>query len=150
MTLKEESYGIAVTVALASRWRRTSPTHDIWEPFGWLRRDMDRVFEDFWRDFGLGPAAQPGMAVSPRIDISETDTELKIEAELPGIDEKDVEVVLGHGRLDHQGREEAAKGGEEEGLPHGGTFLRIVRPFDRAAVRGGSESGWKRRSPKAC
>ena len=80
------------------------------------------------------------MALSPRIDISETDTELRIEVELPGIDEKDVEVVLGHGRLTIKG-EKAAEGGAEEGLPHGGTFLRIVRPFDRAAVRGGSRSG---------
>jgi HSP20 family protein len=85
------------------------PSHDIWEPFGSLRRDMDRVFEDFWRDFGWGPATQPGMAVSPRIDISETDTELKIEAELPGIDEKDVEVVLGHGRLTIKGEKKQQK-----------------------------------------
>jgi HSP20 family protein len=96
-----------------SRSRRAGgellPSHDIWEPFGWLRRDMDRVFEDFWRDFGWGQAAQPGMAVSPRIDISETDTELRIEVELPGINEKDVEVVLGHGRLTIKGEKKQQK-----------------------------------------
>ena len=102
-------------MALPSLWRSRRagsellPGREIWEPFGWLRRDMDRVFEDFWRDFGWGPAAQPGMAVSPRIDISETDTELRIEVELPGIDEKDVEVVLGHGRLTIKGEKKQQK-----------------------------------------
>ena len=85
------------------------PSHDIWEPFGSLRRDMEHVFEDFLRDFGWGPPAQTGMAVAPRIDISETDTELKIEAELPGINEKDVEVVLGHARLTIKGEKKQQK-----------------------------------------
>ncbi len=92
-------------MALPSLWRSRRaggellPSHDILEPFGWLRRDLDRVFEDFWRDFGGGAATLPGTTMSPRLDISETDAELKIEAELPGIDEKDVEVRLDSGDL---------------------------------------------------
>ena len=131
-------------MALPSLWRsgrergELLPSRDIWEPFGSLRRDMERLFEDFSRDFGWGPPAAAGVGMAPRIDVSETDTELKIEAELPGVDEKDVEVVLERRAADHQGREEAGEGGEEEGLPHGRALLRIVRPFDRAAVRGGS------------
>jgi HSP20 family protein len=49
------------------------------------------------------------MAVAPRIHISETDTELKIEAELPGINEKDVEVMLGHARLTIKGEKKQQK-----------------------------------------
>ena len=85
------------------------PSRDNWEPFGSLRREMERVFEDFSRDFGWGPPATAGMAAAPRIDVSETDTELKIEAELPGIDEKDVEVVLSDGRLTIKGEKKQEK-----------------------------------------
>ena len=84
------------------------PSRDIWEPFGSLRRDMERVFEDFSRDFGWPPATAE-RAMAPRVDVSETDTELKIEAELPGIDEKDVEVVLSDGRLTIKGEKKQEK-----------------------------------------
>jgi HSP20 family protein len=47
--------------------------------------------------------------MAPRVDVSETDTELKIEAELPGIDEKDVEVVLSDGRLTIKGEKKQEK-----------------------------------------
>jgi HSP20 family protein len=64
------------------------------DPFTALRREMDRVFENFGREFGWpSTEAQPGV-MAPSIDVSETETELKIEAELPGVDEKDVEVVV--------------------------------------------------------
>jgi HSP20 family protein len=102
-------------MALPSLWRsgrekgELLPSREIWEPFGSLRRDMERVFEDFSRDFGWGPPATTGIAMAPRVDVSETDTELKIEAELPGIDEKDVEVVLSDGRLTIKGEKKQEK-----------------------------------------
>lgn len=102
-------------MALPSLWRsgrqrgELLPSRDIWEPFGSLRRDMERVFEDFSRDFGWGPPATAGMAMAPRVDVSETDTEIKIEAELPGVDEKDVEVVLDDGRLTVRGEKKQEK-----------------------------------------
>jgi HSP20 family protein len=85
------------------------PSRDIWEPFGSLRRDVERLFEDFSRDLGWSPPATTGMAMAPRVDVSETDTELKIEAELPGIDQKDVEVVLSEGRLTIKGEKKQEK-----------------------------------------
>jgi HSP20 family protein len=102
-------------MALPSLWRsgrekgELLPSREIWEPFGSLRRDMERLFEDFSRDLGWGPPATVGMAMAPRVDVSETDTELKIEAELPGIDEKDVEVVLSDGRLTIKGEKKQEK-----------------------------------------
>jgi HSP20 family protein len=79
------------------------------EPFPSLRRDMERLFEAFSRDFGWGAAAQGGAVTAPRIDVSETDSEIRIEAELPGVEEKDVEVVLSHGRLTIKGDKKQEK-----------------------------------------
>jgi HSP20 family protein len=66
-------------------------------PFLALHREMNRLFEDAFRDFGgaLGPF---GTAFSgagwPSVEISETEKDVTVTAELPGLDEKDVEVLL--------------------------------------------------------
>ena len=100
---RREGNGTAVIVALASGGSELLPSREIWEPFGSLRRDMERLFEDFSRDFGFGPPAAAGVGMAPRVDVSETESEIKIEAELPGVDERDVEVVLSDGRLTIKG-----------------------------------------------
>lgn len=84
------------------------------EPFPSLRRDMDRLFDAFSRDFGWGAAAQGGAVTAPRIDVSETDSEIRIEAELPGVEEKEVEVVLSHGRLTIKGEKKQEKEEKKE------------------------------------
>jgi HSP20 family protein len=102
-------------MALPSLWgsRRErgglATSRDLWDPFASLRRDMERMFEDFSRDFGWGPPAAAGTAVAPRIDVSETDTEIKIEVEMPGVEEKDVELVLSNGRLTIKGEKKQEK-----------------------------------------
>jgi HSP20 family protein len=97
-------------MALPSLWRRERgellPSR---EPFTSLRRDIERLFEDFSRDFDWGPPALAGMRMAPRVDVSETDTEIKIEAELPGVDEKDLEIVLSDGRLTIKGEKKQEK-----------------------------------------
>jgi HSP20 family protein len=56
-----------------------------------LQREVDRVFDDFGRiDFSRAGAG----ALTPRLDVSETDKQYVIEAELPGVDIKDVDVSL--------------------------------------------------------
>jgi HSP20 family protein len=141
-------------MALPSLWgsRRErgelTTSRDIWEPFASLRRDMERVFEDFSRDFSWGlPAA--GTAVAPRIDVSETDTEIKIEAETPGVEEEDVEVVLSKGWLIIKGEKKQEK---EEKKKDYHFVERSYTSFARSIgcrsrpIRARSRSG----SPRAC
>lgn len=58
-----------------------------------LQREVDRLFDEFGR--GFGTLAVPGNgSLLPSMDISETDKEYVITAELPGLERKDVEVSL--------------------------------------------------------
>jgi HSP20 family protein len=79
------------------------------DPFTAMRREMDRVFENFGRDLGWSSAELPAAAMAPSIDVSETDKEIKIEAELPGVEEKDVEVVVTDNVLTIKGEKKAEK-----------------------------------------
>jgi len=79
------------------------------DPFSALRREMERAFENFGRDFGWSSGDMPSAATAPSIDLSETDKEIKIEAELPGVEEKDVEVVVTDNVLTIRGEKKAEK-----------------------------------------
>src|SRR5438045_894882 len=70
------------------------------DPFVALRREMDRVFDSFFRGFDLPMTGNPGWSVGtwPHAGVSETDNEVKLVAELPGMEEKDVELNLNEGR----------------------------------------------------
>ena len=71
-----------------------------------LRREMDRLFDDVFRGFeGLpGFSGLAGRNLSwPSLEVSETEKEIRISAELPGLEEKDVEVLLGEGVLTLRG-----------------------------------------------
>lgn len=66
-----------------------------------LQRRMNNMFEDFFADFGglLGErpfhvmkTADNPWFESPNFEVSETDEEFRVKAELPGLDEKDIEV----------------------------------------------------------
>jgi HSP20 family protein len=56
---------------------------------------MNRLFVDFSRGFGLMPFGQGrlfgGPGGWPNIEVSETGKEVKVSAELPGLDEKEIE-----------------------------------------------------------
>jgi HSP20 family protein len=63
-----------------------------WEPFDEMmsiRESMDRLFEDF---FSRRPRQAGPLVWQPAVEISETETEIIVKAELPGIDPKNVEV----------------------------------------------------------
>jgi HSP20 family protein len=77
--------------SLPSLWGRRAHSLDLGETFGALQHEIDRVFDDFGHfRFGRG-----GLSLgAPRIDVSESDGDYVIEAELPGVDPKEVEVSL--------------------------------------------------------
>ena len=90
-----------------------------WNPFDALRREVDQAFQNF----GLGalPLAltQPmfqgeffrdrSWNTAPAVDVIEKDKEFEITAELPGLDEKDVEVKLVNGNLTIKGEKKEEK-----------------------------------------
>jgi|SRR4029079_19290365 HSP20 family protein len=77
-------------------------------PFVSLQREIDRLFEDFTR--GLPTFAGNGAtALVPSMDVSETDKEIEITAELPGLEEKDVQINLSDNFLTIRGEKRAEK-----------------------------------------
>ena len=68
-------------------------------PFFTLHREMNRLFDDVFRGFDVTPFGSDRAMGWPHIEVSETDKDIKIAAELPGLDEKDVEVELANGTL---------------------------------------------------
>jgi HSP20 family protein len=77
-------------------------------PFLSLQREIDRLFDDFTRGFptiaDTGPAK-----LMPSIDVTETDKEIEITAELPGLEEKDVQINLSDNLLTIRGEKKAEK-----------------------------------------
>lgn len=67
-----------------------------------LQRRMNDLFEDFFDGFeGLLPEGAPAWSgdlapteVPGNFEVSETDDEVRVKAELPGMDEKDVDVSI--------------------------------------------------------
>lgn len=72
-----------------------------------LHQEMNRLFDDFWRDFGGNSFGLTSSFEFPRVEMSETDREFRVEAELPGMDEKDVEVLLNDGVLTLRGEKKS-------------------------------------------
>jgi HSP20 family protein len=98
--------------------------------FSQLHRDIDRLFEEAWHGFGV-PAVAGGNRLAPRIDLAESDKEIEVTAELPGLDEKDVEVTLADGLLTIKGEKKSER--TEEGKDvyvserSYGSFQRVVQ-----------------------
>jgi HSP20 family protein len=98
-----------------------------WSPFGLFSREVDRLFDDVGRGWTLAPfrgaEARTVGEMVPRLDVSETDQEIKVTAELPGMDEKDVVVTLEGDVLTLKGEKKAEA--EEKGK----NFHRVERTY---------------------
>jgi HSP20 family protein len=96
-----------------------------------LKSEIDRMFDDFSRDwrapFGalsrdLGRGLGLAEVQAPAVDISETADGFELSAELPGMDEKNVELKLVGGRLIIRGEKK-----DEREEKTGETYLRERR-----------------------
>ena len=113
-------------------------------PFLALRDQMDRLFDDFlsdWRPPSLGrglmdmepfsaPPWQRGL-VDVKFDVSDSDDAIEVAAELPGIDEKDIDLTLSDGVLTLRGEKKAEEEKKERDYylteRHYGSFSRSLR-----------------------
>ena len=92
-----------------------------WRPFESLRREVDRLFQDFehgaWRNpfrgslFDTEPLwrRQIGWHAAPAVDVVEKDGGYEVTAELPGMDEKNIEVNVANGCLTIKGEKQEEK-----------------------------------------
>ena len=92
----------------ADRERSPSTRSEPMSPVVNLHREMNRLFDDVFRGFENSPFA--GMRSEwPSIDVEETDMQYRVTAELPGMEERDVEVLLQDGVLTVRGEKRAEK-----------------------------------------
>ncbi len=86
-------------------------------PFRSLHREMNHLFDDIFhgRLHGAAQASPQQYApILPKIDVSETDGEMRIRAELPGVNDSDIDVSLDGDLLVIRGEKRAEKTNEEE------------------------------------
>jgi HSP20 family protein len=92
--------------------------------------DMTRAMEDLWRTFDMPMRGRGGdLEIDvPRIDVRENDREIDIDAELPGMSEKDVEVSVADGALVIRGEKSEEHDEEREGyVVHERSFGHVER-----------------------
>jgi HSP20 family protein len=113
-----------------------------WRPFDTLRREVDRLFEDFTLNpfrlplrrpaFDLEPFWQADSWVAqPAIDLVERDNAFELTAEMPGLDEKNISVDVTNGVLTVKGQKEEDKVEKKQDFHlrerRFGSFVRSVR-----------------------
>jgi len=105
-----------------------------WEPFHGIRQrgrdmfseltgmqqEMNRVFDEF---FGERQDDMAQCTWTPMVDVSETDAELKIRAELPGLTQENIEIHLQDNVLTLQGEKKQEQKEERE------NFHRVERCY---------------------
>ncbi len=119
-------------------------------PYGELRRQMDRLLDDFlhgWpaagRPFGslpldfarlaepLGASRGSSNLINVHFDVSESEDAVEITAELPGIEESDVELTLADGVMTIKGEKKAETEEKKKDYHlserHYGSFVRSFR-----------------------
>ncbi|MFI0847513.1 Hsp20/alpha crystallin family protein [Mesorhizobium sp. IMUNJ 23232] len=82
--------------------------YDDRDPFLSLHREVNRLLDDVFRGFdsrlpALGRPSSFGGGGWPNVEISDSDKEIRVTAEVPGLEEKDIEVMLEDGVLTLKG-----------------------------------------------
>lgn len=86
------------------------------DPMGWIRSEIERLFDDFGRPTsGLFNAGTRALALMPALDMVEEEKSYRLTAELPGITEKDLEVSVSDGVLHISGEKKEEKERKEKG-----------------------------------
>lgn len=80
------------------------------DPFLSLHRNVNRLFDEMFRGFDTPSVfgrMTPRSGAWPSVEFSETDKEIRVTAEMPGLEEKDVEVLLEDGVLTLRGEKKS-------------------------------------------
>jgi HSP20 family protein len=109
------------------RKHEVSVRRDGLDPVHALQSDINRAFEDFWR--GFGPPHPGALSTEfpnpslPPIDLHETDRQVEVLVELPGMEEKDIDVSVAEGTLMIRGEHKSERESKDKG------YIRRERSF---------------------
>ena len=99
----------------------TEPERDERRPLLSLHREVNRLFDDVFRGLDLPGFGRFGLTFDwPRVELSETDREIRITAELPGLEEKDIEILVEDGVLTLRGEKKSETEDRERGYSERG------------------------------
>ena len=137
---------------LPSVWRRNEETllRREEEPFFSIQREIDQIFDDVLQRFDRSSLLGDDTfkTFNPTVDVREDEKEVTIKAELPGLDEKDLDVTLADGVVTIKGEKKEEKEDEKDGYWHRetryGTFRRVItvpEGIDREKVEARFKNG---------
>jgi HSP20 family protein len=84
-----------------------------------LHQDIDQVFDSFFRGFPLSPFYRGregafGSVMFPQVNIAEGKKDYTITVEVPGVEEKDIEVTLANDTLTVRGEKQCQQEDQEK------------------------------------
>ncbi len=83
-------------------------------PMGWLRGEIDRLFEDFGRP-SRSAFSFAAPAASPALELVDEDKAYRLTAELPGLGDKDVDISVADGVITIAGEKKEEKNEKSNG-----------------------------------
>ncbi len=95
-------------------------------PLADIQQEINRVFDNFFKGFDLAPLdtfSDRFGKFYPSVDVKESDKEIIVTAELPGLEEKDFEVLMSDDTLTIKGEK------KEEKEDKGKDYHRMERSF---------------------
>ena len=105
--------------------RRREPESFLMRPF----EDMRRLMEDFWMT-PFGETGRWGENFIPSVDVKEEDDQVVVAAELPGLDQSDIDVEVTQDSVRIAGEKKKEEKKEEKGYYHRetsyGSFERTI------------------------
>ena len=113
-------------------------------PLAPLRGEMEHMFERFWRDpwnMGLTEMSPSGTGFGLRMNLAESENDVTVTAELPGVDPKDVDISVSDNLLTIRGEKKQEKEDKKRNYHYVersyGSFHRSIhrRGYIRAARR---------------
>ncbi|MBA16584.1 MAG: heat-shock protein Hsp20 [Sphingomonas sp.] len=110
--------------------RRASPS-----PIGWLRTEIDRLFDDFAPARSVFNFGMSGISPVPALEMTSGDKEYRLTAELPGIKEEDIDLSVADGVLTLRGEKRSEEEKKDEGYllserSYGSFERRVTLPGD--------------------
>lgn len=98
--------------------KSSEPVKTYADPFSAFRAEMDRMFHSFLQSPAFSmplpfAGAHSGLVI-PTTDMKESDTEISISTELPGMGEEDVEVTVKNGTITVKGEKTEEKKDEKD------------------------------------